>query len=586
MTREIQESPPLGTSDFAKERSGRWIVHVVTVLGFALPLVAYLWLIHEYGVNSIWQDQWDDVNVIAHPSLGNLWALHNDNRIFFPNLIVLVLAHASHFNILVEDYLSGIMLVLAIVLLIFAHKRRSPSTPWLYYWPVAIIMLSFVQVGNTLWGFQMAWYLVLLTLAGALLLLDEPMLTWLSLTGAMTLAIVGSFSSLQGLLIWPAGLVLLYCRSRPSRFVIAWLAGGIVTGAAYFYQFRPTGPASNDSYVLSHPVLTIQFFLSAIGDIVGESLPTVGRNNAVIVLGVVVVAVAICVVLLYGSRGNESGSPIGVALICFGLLFAATITAGRTSYGLYVAGVSRYTTFDLLILVGCYLAILDRRTEPRTVVHQKGAHSQFAFAGDRSSVVPPTLRKWKTNQWNDKPLLVLRVIVMSTIVILVILGTRNGLSGAAGWRQTLSDSADVTVNVQKVPDGVVASVLYSFRGTAFTRQMAQIAKTRDLSVFATGAARRYAREGLSVESRPVTRMVSPTNGATLKGNGAVDCKCRGQHRLVWVQREQGRVCGYRRRPSRREDRLSEKHLLRLAVRLEHDHCSQRIVYVEERCLQF
>ena len=140
------------------------------------------------------------------------------------------------------------MLVLAIGLLIFAHKRRSPSTPWLYYWPVAIIMLSFVQVGNTLWGFQMAWYLVLLALAGALLLLDEPMLTWLSLTGAMTLAIVGSFSSLQGLLIWPAGLVLLYCRSRPRRFVIAWLAGGIVTGAVYFYQFRPTGPASNDSY--------------------------------------------------------------------------------------------------------------------------------------------------------------------------------------------------------------------------------------------------------------------------------------------------------------------------------------------------
>ena len=89
LTREIQESPPLGTSDFAKERSGRWIVSVVTVLGFALPLVAYFWLIHEYGVNSIWQDQWDDVNVIAHPSLGNLWALHNDNRIFFPNLIVL-----------------------------------------------------------------------------------------------------------------------------------------------------------------------------------------------------------------------------------------------------------------------------------------------------------------------------------------------------------------------------------------------------------------------------------------------------------------------------------------------------------------
>ena len=408
---------------------------VATVLGFAVPVIAYFWLIHDYGVNSIWQDQWDDINVIAHPNLGNLWALHNDNRIFFPNLVVLLLAHTTHFNVHIEDYLSGIMLVLAIGLLIVAHKRRSPSTPWLYYCPVAIIMLSFVQVGDTLWGFQMAWYLVMLALAGAVFLLDEPILTWLSLIGAMALAIVGSFSSLQGLLIWPAGLVLLYCRSRPKRFVITWLAGGIVTGAAYFYQFRPTGPASNDSYVLSHPVLTIEFFLSAIGDVVGESLPSVGRNNGVLVLGVVIVAVAIWVIIVYGLRGDKSGSPIGVALISFGLMFAATITVGRTSYGLYVAGVSRYTTYGLLILVGCYLAILDRRTEPTKVSPQKETQSQVAWTGDGSPVVPQTLRTWKTNQRDDKLLLVLRVIVTSTIVILVILGTRNGLNGAKGWRR-------------------------------------------------------------------------------------------------------------------------------------------------------
>ena len=250
----------------------------------------------------------------------------------------------------------------------------------------------------------------------------------------------------------------------------------------------------------------------------GESLPSVGRNNGVLVLGVVIVAVAIWVIIVYGLRGDKSGSPIGVALISFGLMFAATITVGRTSYGLYVAGVSRYTTYGLLILVGCYLAILDRRTEPTKVSPQQETQSQVAWTGDGSPVVPQTLRTWKTNQRDDKLLLVLRVIVTSTIVILVILGTRNGLNGAKGWRQILSDSADVTVNVQKAPDGVVASVLYSFRDTAFTRQMAQIAKTQDLSVFATGAARQYAKEGLSVESRPVTRVVSPMNGTTLNGN--------------------------------------------------------------------
>ena len=104
---------------------------------------------------------------------------------------------------------------------------------------------------------------------------------------------------------------------------------------------------------------------------------------------------------------------------------------------------------------------------------------------------------------------------MSTIVILVILGTRNGLNGAKGWRQFLSDSADVTVNVQEAPDGVVARRTRSATGIYSTN--GADSQTRDLSVFATADARKYAREGLSVESRPVTRMVSPTNGATLKG---------------------------------------------------------------------
>ena len=106
------------------------------------------------------------------------------------------------------------MLVLATGLLILAHRRRSPSTPWIYYCPIAIVMLSFVQYLNALWGFQMAWYLVMAALALALFLLDRPVVNWLVLAGAIAAAVVGSFSSLQGLLIWPAGLVLLYCRKR------------------------------------------------------------------------------------------------------------------------------------------------------------------------------------------------------------------------------------------------------------------------------------------------------------------------------------------------------------------------------------
>ena len=41
---------------------------------------------------------------------------------------------------------------------IWCHRRRSPSTPLLYYVPVAFLTLTLAQWQNTIWGFQMAWY--------------------------------------------------------------------------------------------------------------------------------------------------------------------------------------------------------------------------------------------------------------------------------------------------------------------------------------------------------------------------------------------------------------------------------------------
>ena len=34
---------------------------------------------------------------------GPMWAQHNENRIFFPNLIVVLLAHTAHFNVQVRN---------------------------------------------------------------------------------------------------------------------------------------------------------------------------------------------------------------------------------------------------------------------------------------------------------------------------------------------------------------------------------------------------------------------------------------------------------------------------------------------------
>ena len=128
----------------------------------------------------------------AHfPDWSSLWSLHTDNRVLFPNLIVIGLAHTVSFNIEVEEYLSALMLMGAVALFIWAHKRRSPATPLLFYCPVAFVMLSIAQWQNTLWGFQMAWYLVLVSVALSMALLDWPRLAWPIFVGAVLVAVVG-----------------------------------------------------------------------------------------------------------------------------------------------------------------------------------------------------------------------------------------------------------------------------------------------------------------------------------------------------------------------------------------------------------
>lgn len=49
---------------------------------------------------------------------GPLWNQHTDNRILFPNLIVVALAHTVHYNIDIEEYLKAVMQFGATVLFI------------------------------------------------------------------------------------------------------------------------------------------------------------------------------------------------------------------------------------------------------------------------------------------------------------------------------------------------------------------------------------------------------------------------------------------------------------------------------------
>ena len=494
-------------------------VNSFTVASFAALVIAYFWLIDAFAVNTIWVDQWSDLALIkqsysGHLTLSALWAQHTDNRILFPNLVVLLLARTTHFNVVDEAFLSACLLVIATTLLILGHRRRLKSTPWVFYLPVAIVMLSFVQNDNTLWGFQFAWYLVLLALSVTLVLCDDPRWNWLIAVGAMVAAVIGSYSSVQGLLIWPSGLVLLLLRRRPLPFVLAWIAAAVVTTAVYFSSFNTHEGTNSDGYVFHHPIQGIRFFFFSVGNVTG-----VHGGDGSVVLGVLIVLMAVGLTLsaILRPRGDDA-TPLGVALICYGLLFALFITDGRAAAGLDAGGASRYTTFNLLTLVGCYLVVLSWRG----AVLREG-------------------RNFKILWWGSLGL------VAVAVGLTLVLGTINGLADSASWQKEQVQVSEVIVNIKRAPDSMVERV---FKMNPFyvpqSRHLSAFAERNSLSLFAGGdAVGQYRRAGLPYQAGSLmTAVASPKEGANVKGAVILFASASSDYGIARVDLEVSGASGY------------------------------------------
>jgi hypothetical protein len=521
----VDERAALPTVPPGDAPSPRHWTDVVAAMVFALVVGGVFWFIHHFAVNTIYFDQWADINVIMHAhdgtlSFATLWAQHNENRILFPNLIVLALAYTTRFNIAIEVLLSGILVVVTTALLIVAHRRRSGALPWILYCPVALVFLSFAPLVTTLFGFLLSWYLVMVALAVALFLLDRATLTWLCMTGACAAGVVGSYSSLQGLFIWPAGLVLLYLRRRDLRTVTVWLAAAVVTTALYFVNFDWSATGGHESSALSHPWATLQFFFESLGNVTGSPVSTVaGSVNALsLTLGIVVFGVAVVALILGFRRGREGGEALGVALIVYGLIFVAFTTLGRIQLGLYDE--SRFASFDLFVWVGAYLVLL----------------------GPVTASIGETVKRWTDGNRTGRPSVTTGSIVvapaamgvlLSLFVLQILLGFTNGLNSGRFWLHQQSEVADITANITAAPDAAVQSFSPYIYSTEQVRRLAAFARADRLSLFGTSLGSTDRRSGLF--SEVVTRVVRPADGSVLSGNAWLDATATTSTKVTSVR---------------------------------------------------
>ena len=470
----------------------RKLLGILTVAGFALPVLAYFAFVNRYAVNVLLFDQWSDVALVekafsGHLSLGDLWAQHNENRILFPNLIVLVLAHTTHLNIRTEEFMSAVLLVGSIFLIIRTHRRRSPATPLIWYCPVAILMLSWAQFENALWGFQIAWYVVMICFAGTLAVLDREHVSGPTLALGAAIAVIGSLSSLQGLLIWPAVLLLLLYRRRSWKMLTAWVVGAVATVGLYYYDFRSSQLGYSPINPFLHPAFEVKLFFFSLGNVTGKPLsvglvffpnhdhPLLGTASPWIIAFGVVIFIAAVLAVTRTSLRDDTDKPeaLGVSLIAFAFAFDGLTAIGRGLYGYAGVSASRYTTYTMLALVGSYLVVISRSSPGQT-----------QSAGRRSSSIAPWLRG--TMLRVPRPILAvgvtaLPVVIVACVLIQAFAGYYNGLSGGRHDHAIQVQATKVLRNYQSEQDQLIFYIPTEFLPDKF--ELIRGAQRDKLSLF-------------------------------------------------------------------------------------------------------
>lgn len=332
----------------------------------AVPPAVYLWFIWEYGVSVPYQDDWALVPLLraldqGHLTLGALWAQHLQNRVLFPNLLMLGLVRATHFDTKVEMFVGAGLLCLGFLALWAAHRTLSSLPPVLMV-QVAFVGFSLIQYVTALHGYAISLYLIVAAVMGALLCLvrSESSRSPAWRVGAVLLALVASYSSLQGMAVWPAGLLLLVVRGRSPRLPIIWSLMGLAALVLYLAGLHLGTDGHGAVTAITHPDTSLRFLLLLAGAVV-PSLPRVGLGLSwLTAVGAVIWLLALGVVLVaLRHRGVSQGLAAPAYLIALVAAIDLAIVLGRANLGVGFALDSRYTVFNVWLLAAVYLGWVE-----------------------------------------------------------------------------------------------------------------------------------------------------------------------------------------------------------------------------------
>ncbi len=344
-----------------------------------IPLAFLIWVVAQYAVAVPFLDQWELVPLLEKTyhgelTLHDLWAQHNEHRIFFPQIIMLLLARLTHWNIHYELAVTLILAVGIFTILIYQVKitGRKPGMAGLHWAipAISLIVFSISQYQNWLWGWQLQMLLNMLTAVGGILLLAVETFSWRRFAAAAFLGMVATYSFANGTLFWPIGLVILFVvtagkRQKPPA-MITWLAVSVLTLWSYLYHYQKPEEHPSLNLIFKMPFEYASFVLKYIGGIcaqcVGGSTST--DSGFALVFGLAaILAMSWTSWMLVRKKIADFKTLLpyfGISLYSFGSALMTGV--GRVGFGSNQAMYSRYCTTEVPLWVSLVVFLILLRT--------------------------------------------------------------------------------------------------------------------------------------------------------------------------------------------------------------------------------
>ncbi len=291
-------------------------------------------IIRDYNPLPVW-DYWqvaDHLEKYKAFDFSVLWVQHNEHRIVFPETVFaadMLFFHGHQIFSLIVSFACyfGVWLVLA-----WAFNSDKAISPAIRNAGIlfAAIVIGWqgcsVVLGNTfLLQWTMAQLAVVLSLALLAASASRTSYRAVCLAGAILSAIVATYSSGNGMLLWPVLLAAGFLLRIPKRHLLALGASAVLSISLYFVGYQSSGNLQL-SNLITHPIYTVGFVCSYLSMPLGA-------------LGQPLIAVAsgafnlISFLLLFWVAARKKLLVTTPGIVFFGSFFVILLTAVLTAAG-------------------------------------------------------------------------------------------------------------------------------------------------------------------------------------------------------------------------------------------------------------